>query len=479
MRNIYEVMSRLAMQNVSGVPTPPVNRFSVPEDAITTDYGNCLRFVHHFGKDVFYDHHSKRWFIWNGRCWEVDSRERIKQLATESVMKIREVELPHFHDPDQKGRLTKWIAKSLNKTRINSVVEMARGELPSPGQLDKEVYLLNVQNGTVDLRTGELFPHNRDHYFTKLCEIDFSRSASCPKWHAFLNMAFQGNERLIRYFQKVIGYCLTGDTGEKCFFICWGPGGNNGKSMIINVMRDILGPDYSVMIAAETLLTRRFQNPIRTDLVRLQGHRFASASETHRQYQFDEGLIKGMSGGDAITARPLRASEVEFVPEFKLFIATNHLPKLNLNDPALVERVVIIPFLVSIPQNERNRHFKDELLAEEREGILAWAVEGSVMWANEGLGAIPLEERPAAEVSPASSIEHFVNTCCCVGEGLRCGSSALYEAYTGYHARISDGSDVIPASTFYRHLSDLGYVPDHGRAYNERVGIALTSTPTG
>jgi len=373
---IHHIISKIPHPIFNGFNPSSGNtkRFSIPDDDRITEHGNAMRFVHHFGKDLFYRHDKRRWYIWSGKRWEIDTKDHVKKLAIEAIHKIRDVELPHITDPDDKDALAKWISKSLSKAKINSIVEMAQSMLTAPDVLDVGKYLLNVQNGTIDLKTGELLDHNREHYITKLANVSYDPGAKCPKWLAFLDMAFMGDKPLIRYFQKVIGYCLTGDISEKCFFICFGPGGNNGKTMIINLVRGILGADYCRQIAAETLMAKSYAATIRTDLVRLEGYRFASASETSRRYSFDEGLVKALSGCDVITARGLRVSEIEFTPEFKLFIATNHIPKFNMNDQALLERIVVIPFMVTIPEEKRLRHFPDELLSEESEGILAWAV---------------------------------------------------------------------------------------------------------
>ncbi len=458
--------------------TPEANRFSVAEDSRITEHGNSLRFVHHFGKDLFYRHDIKKWYIWNGKCWEMDTKERVKKFAVDAIHKIREVELPHVSDPDEKGKLARWISKSLNKTRVNNVLDMSQSMLTPPVELDTDKYLLNVQNGTVNLKTGVLLEHSRNHYITKLANVDYVPTAECPKWIGFLEMAFQGDKGLIRYFQKIMGYCLTSDTSEKCFFICYGPGGNNGKSLIINIMRGIIGTDYCTQIASETLMAKKNQYAIRTDLVRLQGYRFASASETDRRYQFDEGLVKSLSGCDVVTARGMRTSEVEYTPEFKLFIATNHMPKFNINDPALIERVVVIPFSVTIPQDQRNRYFTDELLSEESEGILAWAVAGSVIWANEGLGTIELSEQPTVEIAPQSTFDHFLLTRCNLAPNLTCPSSELLAAYLEYHSEIQDDSEPLTDAAFYKELSGHNFTSGHGGTGNHRVGIALKSDRT-
>lgn len=481
--NMIQMLTKFQNPILNGYTTlvPEANSFSIPVDSRTTEHGNSLRFVHHFGKDLFYRHDIKRWFIWSGKRWEMDTKERVKRLAVDAIHKIREVELPHIHDSDEKDALAKWISTSLSKTKINNVLDMAQSMLTPPSGLDTGKYLLNVLNGTVDLKTGIRQDHDRNHYITTLANVNYNPEAECPKWLGFLDMAFQGNINLIRYFQKVMGYCLTADTSEKCFFICYGPGGNNGKSLIINIMRGIIGTDYCIQIASETLMAKSIPSVLRTDLVRLEGYRFASASETNRSYKFDEGLVKALSGCDVITARGMRVSEIEYTPEFKLFIATNHVPKFNINDQALMERVVVIPFLVTIPQDERNRYFTDELLSEESEGILAWAVAGSVMWANEGLGSMLLEEPPTVEIAPQSTFDHFLRTCCDVGDNLSCASSELLAAYLVYHETINDGSDPLTAALFYQELSSHHFASGHTSKCNHRIGIALkhieTTTP--
>ena len=476
---MYQILSKLNHPilngRVSTSAASKANRLSISEDFRMTESGNALRFVHHFGKDVFYRHDKKKWFIWNGRRWEADTKERVKKLVVEAVKKIREVELQHIYDADEKDALAKWISTSLSKSKINNVLDIAQSMLTAPDELDTEMYLLNVQNGIIDLKTGELLSHDRERYITKFANVEYRPEATCPKWLGFLDMAFQGNQALIRYFQKVMGYCLTADTSEKCFFICFGPGGNNGKSMIINVMRAVLGLDYCIQIASETLMAKKSPYVIRTDLVRLEGFRFASASETDRCYRFDEGLIKALSGCDVITARGMQVSEIEYTPEFKLFIATNYMPKFNLNDQALVERVKIIPFLVTIPQEQRNKYFTDELLSEEREGILAWSVAGSVMWANEGLGTIPLEGLLEVEIKPQSTFEHFLVTCCDVADNLSCSSGELLAAYLEYHAEIQDGHEPLTAASFYQELSNHHFEVGHGGKCNHRVGVSLKS----
>lgn len=478
--NMFQMLARYQNPILSGKSTSATKAdiFSVPEDDRTNEHGNSLRLVHHFGKDLFYRHDIKRWFIWSGKRWEMDTKERVKRLAVQAIHKIREVELPHIHDSDEKDALAKWISTSLSKTKINNVLEMAQSMLTPPDELDTGKYLLNVLNGTVDLKTGKLQAHDRNNYITKLANVDYNHDADCPKWKGFLDMAFQSDKDLIRYFQKVMGYCLTSDTSEKCFFICYGPGGNNGKSMIINIMRGIIGTDYCIQIASETLMAKKHPAQLRTDLVRLEGYRFASASETNKSYKFDEGLVKALSGCDVITARGMRVSEIEYTPEFKLFIATNHVPKFNINDQALMERVVVIPFFVTIPQEERNRYFTDELLSEEREGILAWAVAGSVMWANEGLGSIMLAEPPTVEIAPLSTFDHFLRTCCDVADNLSCASSELLAAYLKYHETNQDGSEPLSAALFYNELSNHHFAPGHTSKCNHRIGIALKNIET-
>ena len=438
-----------------------------------TDYGNALRLAYHFRNRVFYHPDTKSWFIWNGKHWKMDNNNQITSMAVEAIRMIRTVELPLLRSSEKEYKtLYSWMGWSLNKSKLNCMVSLAQMLLPPLTPLDTNKYLLNVQNGTIDLKTGVHLPHNRNHYITRLAPVGYDSYAECPKWLAYIHRAFKGDEVVISYFQKMLGYVLTGDTTEKCFFIFWGPDGNNGKTMAINVVRGLLGSDYCVQIASESLMSKKSPH-IRSDIARLRGYRFASASETDKQYTFNEALVKVMTGGDAITARKLYQNEIEFTPEFKLFIATNPKPAFDVTDKAMMDRVVIIPFLVPIPRQEMNKNLTRELIEEEGAGILTWAVKGAVAWSAEGLGFLPeCDDVRFAPIVPVD-MNDFISKCCVTGNGLQVTSCELFTRYLEYHLDTTPVQAPLAETAFYAEITSKGFPSVHSRYGNCRSGIAL------
>lgn len=420
----------------------------VPAAALESDYGNALRLLFYFKERIFFHHTEKVWFFWSGKNWQRDTYQSITHMMIESVKKILSVEIPwliHLQkDPnksDIKSPKTEFISNSFNRAKITAAVKLAADLLPIPATLDSHRYLLNCQNGTVDLKTGTLEEHSQEDYITKIVPVAYEKGAECPRFIEFLERAFPNDFAGIKYIQKMLGYALSGDVSEKKIFILWGAAGNNGKTLLFNVFRGILGACFCVQMASESLVSGR-TNAIRSDIAKLIGNRFVSASETDKKYKFNEALIKLLTGGDAIVARHPHEREIEFTPELKLFIGTNAKPEFTLSDRAMMSRVSIIPFTISIPPEEQNKQLTQELIDEEAEGILAWAVEGARLWAEEGLGDNPFDQGSAAVINPVVTIDQFLESCCARGQKHSVKSRDLLAAFNQY--KVAQG-DMTPA----------------------------------
>jgi len=458
------------------VPTKGPN---VPKDAVFSDYGNALRVQFYFASLIFFHHAEKVWFRWTGSHWKRDTNQSVTLLVIDAIRNMLTTEIPwlkYFKKKNPKAEILfpdiEFVEKSLSRSKIRAAGLLAADLMPLSAQLDIYKFYLNCKNGTIDLPVGKLLEHDREHYLTKIVPHDYKKGAECPRFKAFLERAFPNNAKGIRFLQKIFGYALTGDVSEKKIFIFWGAAGNNGKSLLFNVFRGILGPHFCIQLSSESLVSGRI-NSIRSDLAKLKGFRFVTTAETDRRYKFNEPLLKLMTGGDAITARHPHERETEYTPEFSLFIGTNFKLEFTLSDKAMTNRVCIVPFRVSIPEKEQDKGLTEYLINNEAEGILAWAVEGARLWKKEGLGENPFDQEDATVITPVVTMEQFVNECCTQNKGDKESSENLLNAFNAFKELKGDETDPVNVKVLSNLLKDFHTEVKHGRDGNYREGIAL------
>jgi putative DNA primase/helicase len=267
-----------------------------------------------------------------------------------------------------------------------------RGVAITHNALEVDPWRLTVMNGTLDLRTGEMGEHRREDLYTRFVPVEYDPVAECREWLVFLNRVLNGNEELIAFLQRAMGYSLTGSTGEQCLFFLHGSGAN-GKSTFLEILRALLG-DYAVQADFATFLENRNDGP-RNDIARLFGARVVTSSEVGEGKKVNESLVKSLTGTDRVAARFLYAEAFEFLPTFKLWLAANHKPVIRGTDTAIWRRIRLVPFTVEIPEGERDPELPNRLRAE-LPGILAWAVQGCLLWLESGLG-VPDQVRAATD----------------------------------------------------------------------------------
>ena len=252
--------------------------------------------------------------------------------------------------------------RSESEARIKAMVSLARTEpeirVLKHEDLDRDPWLLNVANGTLNLKTGVLESHSRNDLISRLIPIDYSEAAACPRWLSFLERVTEGDDELIGFLQKAVGYSLTGLTLEQVIFMLYGVG-SNGKSTLLNIILELLA-DYGRQTGTETLLVKR-GDQIPNGVARLAGSRFVSAVETESGRRLAEGLVKQMTGGDRMTARFLHHEFFEFQPTFKLWLAVNHKPRITGSDHAIWRRIRLIPFTLTVPESERDPDLTEKL----------------------------------------------------------------------------------------------------------------------
>jgi putative DNA primase/helicase len=338
-------------------------------------------------------------------------------------------EAQEVENESQRKDLVAHALRSEGEPRLQAMVRLAASEMPlqvEAARLDAEPLLLNVKNGTLDLRTGTLRPHDQLDLITRLAPVRWDRAADCPRWKAFLDHVLAADKELVQFVQRAVGYSLTGETSERSLFVLHGDGAN-GKTTFLETLAAALG-DYAVRTPTETLLAKRLE-AIPNDVARLKGARFVTASEAGEGVQLAEARVKEFTGRDTLTARFLYHEWFEFVPEFKLWLATNHKPVIHGTDKAIWDRIRLVPFHVRIPKAKRDRHLLEKLRAE-LPGILRWAVDGCLAWQRHGLGHSRAVKSATSDYrAEMDSFAAFLVARCILDPGARVQSSSLWDAY--------------------------------------------------
>lgn len=343
----------------------------------------------------------------------------------------------------------------------------------SAAALDADPYVLGAENGILDLRTGALLPARPEILVTKRGGTPYIPEAECPTWLACLERILP-NADARNYMQRVTGYLLTGLTDEQCFFFLYGNGAN-GKSTVAEVIRMLLG-DYAVVVPTEVLTcVRRDSSGPSPDLMLLKGARCAVANETEEGSRFAEATLKHLTGGDAITARYPYGSFVTWQPTHKLIILGNHRPVIRGTDGGIWRRLVLIPFEVTIPPEERDPKLLEKLKAE-LPGILNWALDGGREYQRLG-GLHPPPSIKAAVAQYRQDMDIFGDWLS--EQTVQDADSAtkaadLYTAYANW-ARAA-GWTALTRHSFSRRLTERGFsIRNHGQARAKHaMGLKLT-----
>ena len=436
-----------------------------------TDLGNAERFVHDHGERLRYCHAWGSWLCWDGKRWKRDDSGEVYRLAAETVRDMYKA-AGRLASADDRKAMARHASTCEKRERLASMIVLAQNLEPvivRVEDLDHDELLLNVDNGVLDLRTGDLRPHDPELLLTRLAPVVFGPTANAPTFETFLRRIFNGDVELMKFVRRAAGYSLTGNTGEQCLMLAHGSGAN-GKSTLLTVLQDILG-DYAATTPAETLLTKRHGDGIPNDVARLQGVRLVAASESEDGRALSESRVKALTGGDRITARFMRAEWFEFTPEFKLWLATNHRPEIKGTDAAIWRRIRLIPFNVTIPEDERDPHLLDKLRGE-LPGILAWAVRGCLDWQKQRLA-------PPAAVTAATDdyrmesdhLGRFLEERTAVGEGFETKAAGLYSAYKAWCAE--GGEAPVTATAFGRRMVERGYARTDRRTGRVYEGVGL------
>jgi P4 family phage/plasmid primase-like protien len=392
--------------------------------------GNASRLIRLRGKDMRFSHTHKKWFLWDGSRWCIDTSGQVMRLANDLIKDLYHM----VAEADERDRsaFAKFARACDSKKHLKNVLDLAACRLPiaiTAEALDANSWLAVAGDVTIDLKTLKVRAPARDDLITKTLGTKFDPNATCPRWTAYLMEVFERNERLIKYIQRAVGYSLTGSMEEQVFFLLYGCGAN-GKSLFLRVLQALLG-DYAKAASFSTFLAQR-NGKVRNDLASLAGARVICAGEAEEGSKFSMATIKPWVGGDTITCRFLFGEDFSFKPEAKIWLAANTKPVISERTYAAWRRVHLIPFLFIIPKEKQDPKLSDKLL-EELPGILNWALQGLKEYLD--IGLVPPEEVIAATDEyrrENDSLQSFIGECCRVDKLAVCRNLELYEAYQSF-----------------------------------------------
>lgn len=414
-------------------------------------YGDRLMHVHGVG-----------WLTWDRNRWVEDT----KGAATQAVLDVLRMALA---DSLNDSHLRADVAKCESAAGINGVLDIAaklQTFAVTVDDLDADPYLLNVANGTLDLRTRELRPHESADRLTKLARGAYDPAVDFSVWRAFLEEVLPDPDER-DYLRRVIGQALYGRVTEHILPILIGTGAN-GKGTAYGAIINAIG-DYGTVIDPSMLMTRKHEGST-TELMDLLGARLVIGSETEEGRKLDEAIMKRLTGGDQLTARRLYRDPVTWTPSHTLLYVTNHLPQVKANDPAVWRRVRVVPFDVVVPPEQRDPHLPAqlELCAD---AILTWAVGGYVDYADNGGLREPNSVLRATDDYKANSdaVLRFIGDACHVSPASVATTRQLYSAWQSW--AISDGAEALSEKAFGKELDRLGYAAKRTKRGASRQGL--------
>jgi putative DNA primase/helicase len=392
-----------------------------------TDMGNAERLVHRHGHDLRYCQALGKWLVWNCKRWLIDLGAEIFQRAKDTTRAIPEE--AHGAAGSAYAEILEHAIGTESAARQQAMVKLAANERSvqvQVAELDADPFLLNVENGTVDLRMGKLLPHAREHLCTKLAPVSFDPEATAPRFAEFLLQIMDGRQHLVDFVQRYCGYACTGDVREQVLLFLHGDG-SNGKSTLLNVLIGVLG-DYAHQ-AVPDLLMAKAQESHPTEVAELVGRRTVICTEVGEGKTMDEVRVKQLTGGDVMKGRYMRQDFFSFVPTHKIFLASNPKPNIRGADHAIWRRILLLPFDVRFSDGQKDPLLGDKLKAESS-GILNWLVQGCLKWQAMGLQPPDVVREATAQYrSEEDLLAPFFEERCVFGASVSAPAGELYNCY--------------------------------------------------
>ena len=435
----------------------------IPERRLVTETANAERLYAKYRADLRYCSDRDVWCAWSGQHWAVDDYGAVMRRMAQVSREIY-IEAGKEKDADVRKALSAWAKQSESRRVQENSAALARYfdgiEIRKFSDVfDTHPLLLNVKNGTINLQTGELCPHRREDFLTKMVPIESDPKAECPKFSRFLNDTLP-TEGLVGYLLRFAGYCLTGLTSEQSWCIFYGETAT-GKSTLINVLRGLLGP-YALALPENYFLIAKNTSDFAT--ATLAGVRLATCVETNEGRRLDVSKIKSLTGEDVISAALKYENYFNFKPQAKLVLATNHRPHVPDTDESIWRRVKVVPFNCTVPEEKRIFELANKFLEDEGPGILRLAILGYESWRESRLAEPEVVKSAVNEYRTDEDIvQNFLNESCIREDSAQVARRELFAEYTRWNKE--NGLRQMTTTKFARELHRLGIDGDDGKRF--------------
>lgn len=446
-----------------------------------TEFGNAERMLDHYGDGLMFVPEIDAWYAWTGVYWRRCAAVELEHLAKETIRALPD-EAKNIESDGERAEFFKFCAISQRAVMVRNMVSLSQSDprvVVPVGELDKQTYLLGVGNGAVDLRTGDLVAPAHDHRITTITSTEYDPKAQAPLFEQTVADVFFGDQDMIAFFQRLVGYSILAQPTEDVLVIPYGSG-SNGKSTVLGAIREALG-EHARMASSETFLSSG-QNggnagSAREDVLRLRGARFVYVSEPDEGSELREGLIKSMTGGEPLPARGLYSkTTVEVVPTWVAFMPTNHRPIVKGDDHAIWRRLLLVPFTRNFDQDLTVAKDPDraDKLAAERKGILRWCVEGALAYQKLGLKA-PGRVGAAREEykQDMDLLAEWLDECCEVDSSASDTSTRLWASWEAFAKARGELQFIRSARALGRRLSARFAARKGPGGVREMVGVRV------
>jgi putative DNA primase/helicase len=454
-----------------------------------TDVGNGQRFTHDHHEKVRWLVDEQEWRIWDGTHWRAyRTDERAMELAKATAATIYQEAAEGDSDEDRK-KIGAWARASQNAPRLQAMIKMAKSECDlwaSVDDFDRDPYLLNFTNCTVDLRTGHCKQHDPRDMISRLVPYAYNPSAQAPLWQRLIYRCTQcdATGETANFLKRALGYTLVGNNPQQKFFLFVGPK-RTGKSKVLEISARALGSDYAAVSQPKLITRARWNTHHDSETWSIRGKRYVVISETDAGMDLDEAVVKNLTGASVIATRGLhRAKEIQTPVTWTLIVGTNEEPNVEKWDDAIGRRIIKIPSGPSLDPSEVDFDLDSKIINAEVEGVLAWLVAGAMEWHRmritygDGLWMPPAVAKATSDFENDNDhVAEFIKACIDFGDSC---SVRLADVNKAYQQHRGKGPDALKSRALYSRIIDYcqanGYpvTKDHRNFYGLELAAEIS-----